>query len=202
MTDEEGEEEESEKQPRIERRVDSLSSENDRLRSDIERHQEEIERLRERNQQLQQAVADFLDSDHPLVYELEKTSRGSEEVPETDIERKNRINQRRKRIAYVGVFFLITFELVGFIVSNPPDTSIVAEHEVAVVAITVFLMYSEMQFEKIARDFRIDRKYPLVKDLLSEIENEQWAPWILRAIFGFLSLLIVGYFWPTIQSLF
>jgi hypothetical protein len=179
----------------------SVEDEISRLTDHLNRIEEDLERKREQNERLRELLKEEIGNDDPLVFEVEKLARASEDSVETELEVNNKINRRRKKFSYIGNILLISFLSISYLILNPPDRSVVAEQEIPVLVLSISLMVIWWQIEGLIIDYELDKKYDTIDSFISVIKQEQWAPWILRAVFGVLSLILFGYYWEKIRSI-
>ncbi|QWC20725.1 hypothetical protein [Halorubrum sp. 2020YC2] len=179
----------------------SVEGEISRLTDHLNRIEEDLERKREENERLRELLKEEIGNDDPLVFEVEKLARASEDSVETELEVNNKINRRRKKFSYIGNILLISFLSISYLILNPPDRSVVAEQEIPVLVLSISLMVIWWQIERLIIDYELDKKYDTIDSFISVIKQEQWAPWILRAVFGVLSLILFGYYWEKIRSI-
>jgi hypothetical protein len=179
----------------------SVEDEISRLTDHLNRIEEDLERKREQNERLRELLKEEIGNDDPLVFEVEKLARASEDSVETELEVNNKINRRRKKFSYIGNIILISFLSISYLILNPPDRSVVAEQEIPVLVLSISLMVIWWQIEGLIIDYELDKKYDTIDSFISVIKQEQWAPWILRAVFGVLSLILFGYYWEKIRSI-
>lgn len=184
----------------FENTIENLEQENSYLREHVNRLENTLERRREEIERLQEQIEQVFGSDDPVAFEIEKTTRSSEDSIETELEVTNRKNRIRKRLAYISNILLSSVILMAYLISNPPTRSVVAEHEIPVATLTITLMLIWWQTEGLITDYSLDEKYSFASSIIEVIEEEQWAPWILRATFGVLSLIIFAYSWDVIRS--
>lgn len=188
----------SDRLARRESRIEELETDNERLREEIERAHENIQELRERNRRLQDRVREILGEGSPTYFEIEKSERAIDLKDETEIEKDNRINRRRKRWSYILNIGLLSILGILFIFSNFSGESGFPLKEATVSIWVLFLLFLTMQAEELAVDYKLDEKYRIVDDILEITEENKWATWMIKALIVLVSTIAVYLLWSDI----
>jgi hypothetical protein len=113
-----------------------------------------------------------------------------------------RVNRRRSRIGFVVGTFFLGFISADAIVAHPPTSTAIGAQSLVQVIMVIFMMILQWQLEGLSRDYSLTEKYEAIGDFVNTIEEGNWPAWVLRAVFGGIGWVAVGYGWSEIKAFF